>query len=183
MTHGLLAIFMMMALPSLWGVGGCSKIDEPAPAPRGREPRRPLSEEPPALLPQHLLILHGRVIRREGSRRTFEAWNAPGAPYYVLDVGTTALPPERRSAKEGVTLRPSRYFSNAAFKPFAGCDVVVEGIFVDAKPWAPSSQGEVYPSGDVDPVTGEMTYPGRGSGFEVYKVTRIEDPVPPPIDE
>lgn len=107
--------------------------------------------------------LQGAVVRKT-STKSLESWNAGSAEYYVLDVGDAPI--ERRSAREGVILRPTENVPFEAFAKFTGSAVVVKGRFVEGKPFVPSDDSvEAYP---MAPEPGKPLL--RGGGFEVHDI-------------
>ncbi len=107
--------------------------------------------------------LQGTVIRKPWTK-SFESWNAGGSEYYVLDVGDARI--QRRSAKEGVILRPTDAVPFQAFEKIKGKRVTMRGPFVEGEPFIPPEDSlEQHPtSGDPDePVL-------RGSGSEVHEI-------------
>ena len=109
--------------------------------------------------------LTGVIIKKPWSKST-ESWNAGGSEYYVLDVGATEV--EKRSAKEGVTLRASAAVSAEQIAELTGKKVRVRGTYIPAKPYTPEDPMEQYPTGmDGKPLP-------RGAGFEVTAIESAE---------
>jgi len=109
-----------------------------------------------------IATLHGTVIRKPWTK-TLESWHAGGGEYYVLDVGRAALPAGRRSAKEGVILRPSQAVPADALEKHKARRVVVEGLFVEPRPYTPPpDSAEQRPAGK-EPIL-------RGGGFQAYAI-------------
>ncbi len=132
-----------------------------------------------------LVTLRGTVIEKPWTK-SLESWNAGGSEYYVLDVGDVELPPGRRSAKEGVILRPSKAVPFEQFHKYKGKRVVVSGKFVDAKPYTPADPAEQIPmepdvldGPDGKPILGPAKPARRGSGFEVHKIQLAKRPLRP----
>ena len=131
---------------------------------------------------QKLQALQGTVVRKPWSK-TFESWNAGGGEYYILDVGDAKLPKGRRSAKEGVILRPSKAVQVERFAEFKGKRVVVRGRFLDGKLYKPANPEEQYPversiviGADGKAAVGPDRPALRGSGFEVIEIRLAGDP-------
>ena len=100
-----------------------------------------------------------------------ESWNAGGSEYYVLKVEDGVLPSGRRTAKEGVILRPSKAIPLDHLARFVGQTVTCQGQFVDGKPYIPPKGSvEQMPSSAPNPFTGKVDHPIRGSGFKVYVI-------------
>jgi hypothetical protein len=117
--------------------------------------------------------LTGVVIRKEWSK-SYESWNAGGSEYYVLKVDDAALPLVRRTAREGVILRPSKRIACERFAELVGKTVECQGKFVDGRPHLPPRNSmEQMPSPALNPFTGKTDYPVAGCGFEVSEVTVV----------
>lgn len=115
--------------------------------------------------PRSLVSLTGIVMEKPWSKSA-ESWIAGDSNYYVLDVGELEI--EKRSAQEGVILRPSDVISVAEFAEYIGKKVEVKGEYVDAKPYQPKSAYESYPMGiDGKPLP-------RGEGFKVYEIQVLD---------
>ncbi len=113
--------------------------------------------------PSSLETLTGTVLRKEWSKSN-ESWNAGGSEYFVLQVDTT---------KEGIILRPSETVVFDDFKKFIGQVVDCRGEFIAGTPVKPTSDSfDPMPSPMTHPVTGEIIYPVRGSGFKVHSIVR-----------
>ncbi len=109
-----------------------------------------------------VVALHGTVIRKEWTK-TGESWNAGGSEYYVLDVGDAPI--QRRSAREGVILRPSGSLPFSEFAAYTDQQVVVTGRFVSGKQYN-SPPGII----EQQPVGYDGQAPIRGSGFQVHSI-------------
>ncbi len=117
--------------------------------------------------------LTGVVIRKDWAK-SMESWNAGGSEYYVLKIEDPALTSNKRTAREGVILHPSKAIPFQHFTNFVGQTVTCQGEFVTGKPYIPPKDSvEQMPSPTQNPFTGEMEYPIRGGGFKVYAI----DPV------
>lgn len=170
MSPRLLLVVETILVGVPWAFVGCSHSDRKSPA----HAVRPItvSETPEA----DTVVLNGTVIRK-GWTKTGESWNAGGSHYYVLDVGEAVI--TRRSAKEGVILRPSDNVPFDGFERFKDHHVAVVGRFVKGKPWTPGREGvEQQPMPVTPPVTGDVIPLRRGSGFQVQKITRLEKGAP-----
>jgi hypothetical protein len=109
------------------------------------------------------VVLSGTVIKKPWSK-TVESWNAGGSDYYVLDVGSAAIPV--RSAAEGVILRPSATVTMEQMAAAEGKKVEVRGRYVAAEPPKVEPMGQ-YPVGpDGAPLP-------SGGGFEVTSLTLV----------
>ena len=107
------------------------------------------------------VFLTGKIIEKPGSK-TSESWIAGGGNYYVLDVGELDI--EKRSAQEGVILRPSDEVAFEYLTKYVGEEVEIKGEYIDGKPYQPKSAYESYPMGmDGRPLP-------IGEGFKVYEI-------------
>jgi hypothetical protein len=103
-----------------------------------------------------------------------ESWNAGGSHYYVLDVGGMAIP--HRSARERVILRPFEGVPLSVFDQYNSQRVAVEGRFVEGGLWTPTvSSMEQHPVPPLNPVTGEVSPIRRGSGFQVLRISPLDE--------
>lgn len=115
------------------------------------------------------------VVIRKGWTKSMESWDAGGSEYYVLKVEDAGLPADKRSAGEGVILRPSEAIPFEHFTNFVGQTVTCRGVFVAGKPYIPPEDSEEQmPNPSRNPVTGEMEYPIVGSGFKVQFIDVAE---------
>jgi hypothetical protein len=170
----------MRWLPILVGVTGvvaaCTPDPKIAPQHAERLTRVSGTEERAAEAQADIVVLEGIVIRKPWTK-TGESWDTGGSHYYVLDIGDAVI--EHRSAREGVILRPSENVPFDAFERFKGRRVTVEGRFVEGTPWTPPAGSvEQHPETVTDPVTGEVVPLRRGSGFQVFKITRLDEKAP-----
>jgi hypothetical protein len=115
------------------------------------------------------------VVIRKGWAKTGESWIAGGSEYYVLKVEGSELLSDKRTAKEGVILRPSKAIPFDHFTNFVGRTVKCLGVFAAGTAYIPPADrvGQV-PSPDRNPFTGEIDHPIRGSGFQVYVIEPVE---------
>lgn len=115
-------------------------------------------------------VLTGVVVRKEWSK-SYESWNAGGSEYYVLAVDHPSSLSDKRTAREGVILRPSASVPFARFADFVGKRVECRGVFAIGAPYVPP-KGEIEqaPLATSDPSTGKIEYPTRGSGFETHSI-------------
>lgn len=108
-------------------------------------------------------VLRGTVIRKKWSK-SYESWNAGGAEYFVLDVGTASV--KERTAAEGVILRSSKVSAETIAK-HVGKRVELRGRYKKATPYVPVDEGEQFPvDADGAPLP-------RGSGFLVDQIKVI----------
>lgn len=115
------------------------------------------------------------VVVRKGWSKSMESWNAGGSEYYVLKVENGDLPSDRRTATEGVILRPSKAIPFEHFTNFVGQTVTCQGEFVAGKPYIPPKNSEEQmPSPVHNPFSGEMDPPIKGSGFKVYLIEPMQ---------
>ncbi len=168
-----LLVLELILVGMTWASAGCSQ-QSPA------HKRRPItvSEMRELVLEAeaNTVVLKGTLIRK-GWSKTGESWNAGGSHYYVLDVGSAVI--SHRTAKEGVILRPSDRVPFEDFERFKDHRVAVVGRFVEGKPWTPGGvEVEQHPMPVTTPVAGDAIPPRRGSGFQVFKITRLDEKAP-----
>lgn len=114
------------------------------------------------------------IIIRKGWTKSRESWNAGGSEYYVLKVEDSALPSDKRTAKEGVILRPSKAIPFEHFTNFVGQSVRCKGEFLAGKPYIPPEDSAEQVPSPVENLLGEVEHPIRGRGFKVYAIKPIE---------
>ena len=177
MSRTLLLVFESILVGVPWASVGCSRSEKKSLA----HPERPITvsetEEQVSEPEADTGVLEGTVIRK-GWAKTGESWNAGGSHYYVLDVGRAVI--SHRSAREGVILRPSDGVPFGAFERFKDHRVAVEGRFVEGKPWTPREADRYmqHPVLQTHPFTGEVIPLRRGSGFQVFKIARLDKQTP-----
>ena len=128
--------------------------------------------------------LKGVIVEKRANVKSFEAWNAPSDPYYVLalDIKTG----DKRT-KRHVTLRPSKSVSTADLKKHRSLEVSVHGHFVKGKVYKPSGvesfpiEIDSFPIEALDPLKADAkiekpkTRPARrGSGFVVTAIVKAK---------
>ncbi len=176
MSRRLLLILASILVGMLWASGGCPRSE---PKHRGHVERTGAIsgiQEQASAPEAYVVVLRGTVIRKPWTK-TGESWNAGGSHYYVLDVGDAVI--SQRSAREGVILRPSDRVAFGDFERFRDQRVAVKGRFVEGKPWTPSEGTvEQHPVSGTHPVTGEVVPLLRGSGFQVFEITRLDEEAP-----
>jgi hypothetical protein len=107
--------------------------------------------------------LTGVVVRKDWAK-SMESWNAGGSEYFVLKVEGGDLPSDKRTATEGVILRPSKAIPFEHFTNFVGQAVTCQGEFIAGKPYIP-------PSNSVE----QMPSPVRNPfGFKVYVIEPVQ---------
>ena len=177
MSRRFLLVLESIVVGVPWAYVGCSRSEKKSLA----HPERPVtvseSEEQVSEPEADIVVLEGTVIRK-GWTKTGESWNAGGSHYYVLDVGGAVI--SHPSAREGVTLRPSDGVPFGVFQRFKDHRVAVEGRFVEGKPWTPREVDRYmqHPVLPTHPVTGEVIPLRRGSGFQVFEITRLDEEGP-----
>lgn len=112
----------------------------------------------------------GFVVEKRANVKSFDAWNAPSDPYYVLE------------GKEGnVTLRPSASMPTEKLATLKGKRVLIKGYRTEGEPYKPTDEGAQYPvepmlnvgtNGDSGPVT--MRPANRGRGFVVTRLVEMK---------
>lgn len=170
MSRRFLLVLELVLVGVPWASVGCSRSEVQSSA----RPERPATvsetEEQVSKPATDTIVLEGTVIRKSWTK-SGESWNAGGSRYYVLDVGVAVI--SHRSAREGVILRQSDSVPFDVFERFKGHRVAVEGRFVEGKPWMPRGEGV-----EQHPVTSELIPLIRGSGFEVFEITRLDEEAP-----
>jgi len=115
------------------------------------------------------------VVVRKGWAKTMESWNAGGSEYYVLKVENGDLPSDKRTATEGVILRPSKAIPFERFTNYVGQAVTCQGEFIAGKSYIPPKNSEEQmPSPVHNPFGGAMDHPIKGSGFKVYVIEPVQ---------
>jgi len=142
-----------------------------------------------AVLSTELTNLTGIVLEQRSNTKTFESWNSPSDPYYVLDMGQIV---ERfvdgtnsweRTRNKRETLRPSESTSTEMLAAFTGKTVIVVGFFTEGTPYHPSGNIEQYPvvpiftyDDDGNPTVTGSRPENHGSGFIVEEIrAKAED--------
>lgn len=137
---------------------------------------------------EDLKILKGVMIEKSANVKSYEAFNAPSNPYYVLDLGkvddeySKHIPAELWKNKHQVTLRPSKTVTTADISKFKGKQVLITAKYTDGE-WfkpAPPVKGEVrivcYPIEPKmitapDGSTKEEMRPAKvGRGYIIYSI-------------
>ncbi len=138
---------------------------------------------PPVVLPGATETIQGVVVEKRANVKSYESWNSPSDPYYILDMGNAS---ERyidgtntwqQTRNRHVTLRPSEDVTTEELKKLKGKQVVVTGCRTEGKPYKPSNQFEQYPmepeiitKSDGTPELGPMRPANHGSGFIVKSI-------------
>jgi hypothetical protein len=112
----------------------------------------------------------GFVVQKAASTKSYDAWNAPSDPYYVL---------EQDSRK--TTLRPSASVPTADLAALRGKRVLLKGYPTEGEPYQPANEGEQYP---LEPVFNlgtnnaagpvKMRPANRGRGFVVTRIVEMK---------
>ena len=127
--------------------------------------------------------LAGVVIEKRANVRSFESWNSPSDPYYVLDMGDvteTYVDGTNRwqeIRKQHVTLRPSDNVSTEKLSGIRGKQVQLRGRYVEGEPYKPADHAEQVPMEPKIRTTSDGTLDlvgsrpaRRGSGFVVEEI-------------
>ena len=110
------------------------------------------------------------MVQKTASTKSYDAWNAPSDPYYVL---------EQDSRK--TTLRPSASVPTAELAALRGKRVLLKGYPTEGEPYQPANEGEQYPMEPVfnlgtnnaaGPV--KMRPANRGRGFVVTRIVEMK---------
>lgn len=143
----------------------------------------------PALVNQSPETLDGVVIEKRANVKSYESWNAPSDPFYVLDMGnvtekyTDGTNTWQQTRKQQVTLRPSGEVTTQDLEKLKGKRVILRGKHTEGEPYKPSDPVEQYP---VEPVvttkpdgtpeiTDIMRPANRGTGFIVESIVKIKN--------
>ena len=142
----------------------------------------------PAGTKSDLKTLEGIVIEKRANVKSYEAWNAPSDPYYVLDMDTVDeqfmkhMQKVWRIDKHHVTLRPSTFVTTDEISQFKNKKVIITAEYTDGERYTPVSQLEesypVEPEITVEPdgsiKTGPMQPARQGRGYIVHSI-RIKE--------
>ena len=154
---------------------GCMKQEETTP--RNRHTRQSTTKKEPQQTPITLsepITLSGVVLHKDWTK-TRESWNAGGSDYYVLKVEDGNLRPDQQTAQEGVILRPSKSIPFESLAQYVGKSVSCRGEFIRGQPYIPPKDSlEQIPAPAHDPITGELDYPNKGSGFKVLAIEPLK---------
>lgn len=128
-----------------------------------------------------LRTLSGVVIERRANVKSYEAWNAPSDPYYVLDLGKVDEEYSKhmragfQKDRHQVTLRPSSVVTTEHISKLKNKRVVVTVEYTDGKRYEPKG-GEAWPyeietTIAPDGSKEEKTIPAkRGRGYTVHSI-------------
>ena len=129
-------------------------------------------------------ILEGIVIEKRANVKSYESWDAPSDPFYILDLGnvtenyTDGTKTWQKTRKLHLTLRPSGKVTTQDLEKLKGKRVVLSGRHTEGKPYKPSGHDEQYPVVPVGTTkpdgTREMRPANRGTGFIVDSITEKE---------
>jgi hypothetical protein len=129
-------------------------------------------------------ILEGIVIEKRANVKSYESWNAPSDPFYILDLGnvtenyTDGTKTWQKTREQHLTLRPSGKVATQDLAKLKGKRVVLSGRHREGEPYKPSGHYEQYPvepAGTTKPDgTREMRPANRGTGFIVDSITEKE---------
>ena len=128
--------------------------------------------------------LSGTVLERRANTKTYESWNSPGDPYYVLDTGEVTEKYRdgtntwQETRRQVVTLRPSDTVTMADMRNLLNKQVMATGHFTEGKPYVPTNHAEQYPmepeiitKPDATLKLGKMRPAKHGRGFVVEQIT------------
>ncbi|MEI6809294.1 MAG: hypothetical protein WCN95_11290, partial [bacterium] len=86
----------------------------------------------------------GVVIEKRANVKSFESWNSPSDPYYVLDMGNVTetyvdgTNKWQATRKQHVTLRPSDGVPTEKLSSLRGKQVQLRGRYVEGEPYKPA---------------------------------------------
>ena len=145
---------------------------------------------PPSVSHGQMETLQGIVLEKRCNVKSYEAWNAPSDPYYVLDLGDVTETYKsgdktwEESRKRHITLRPSQEVPTTDLQALKGRRVSLRGYHVAGKTYQPSGNEafpmepeiETAPDDNIE-VTGWRPAK-QGSGFAVTEIMKTEDTEP-----
>ncbi len=139
--------------------------------------------------------LRGVVIEKRANVKSYEAWNAPSDPYYILDMSTEdeqymkQMQEAWRVNKHHVTLRPSKVVTSEEISQFKNKRVIITAEYTDGKRYTPKQPIEanarplesypiepeitVEPDGSIK--EGPMQPAKRGRGYIVHSIKEQEE--------
>ena len=128
-----------------------------------------------------LKTLSGVVIERRANVKSYEAWNAPSDPYYVLDIGKVDEQYSKhmragfQKNKHQVTLRPSGVVTTEAISKSKNKRVVITVKYTDGQRYEPKGDEawpyEIETTIALDGSKKERPIPAkRGRGYIVYSI-------------
>ena len=136
----------------------------------------------PVAQPSTAETLQG-IVEKRANVKSYESWNSPSDPYYVLDMGevteqySDGTNTWQETKKRHVALRPSDVVTTEDLSKFKNKQVVITARYTAGKPYEPLHPGESYP---IEPeiVTvpdgsiklGSMRAANHGTGFVVHSI-------------
>jgi hypothetical protein len=142
----------------------------------------------PVAQPPIIETLRGIVMEKRANVKSYESWNSPSDPYYVLDMGgvterySDGTNTWQETKKRHVTLRPSDLVTTEDLSKFKNKQVVIIGRYTEGKPYKPTHPDESYPivpqiitapDGSIKP--GPMRPANLGAGFVVQSIREQGD--------
>ena len=133
-----------------------------------------------------LKTLSGVVIEKRPNVKSYEAWNAPSDPYYVLDIGKVDEQYSKhmragfQKDKHQVTLRPSRVVTTEDISKSKNKRVVIAVKYTDGERYEPKG-GEAWPyeiETTIAPDGSKKERPipaKRGRGYIVYSIKEQDE--------
>ena len=165
-------------------VAGCQQ--DPPSAKTDLETKPEIKTETETETKADLKTLSGVVIERRANVKSYEAWNAPSDPYYVLDIGKVDEQYSKhmrvgfQKDKHQVTLRPSGDVTAVDIGRFKDKRVVIAAEYTDGERYEPKG-GEEWPY-EIETVIApdgskeERPIPAkRGRGYIVYSINEREE--------
>ena len=135
-----------------------------------------------------LKTLSGVVIEKRANVKSYEAWNAPSDPYYVLDMDkpdehyAQRMPEGFQANKCQVTLRPSKKVTTETLGAFKDERAIITAKFTDGEWYKPTGPDECYAIElDTDARKDEAIQEGpmrparRGRGYIVFSIAKQEE--------
>ena len=123
--------------------------------------------------------LHGVVIEKRANVKSYEAFNAPSDPYYVLEMGKVDedylmhMPEVFWKNKHLVTLRPSRTVTTDEISRFKGKQVLVTAEYTDGEWYKPAPPIEGQPRKVCYPIEPRTITAPDGSTKEEMRPAKV----------
>lgn len=135
-----------------------------------------------------LKTLSGVVIEKRANVKSYEAWNAPSDPYYVLDMDKADehyarhMPEGFQANKCQIALRPSKVVTTETLGAFKDKRAILTAKYTDGEWYKPTGPDECYPI-ELDAIArtdeaiqeGPMRPARRGRGYIVFSIVKQEE--------
>ncbi len=141
----------------------------------------------PQVQPSRIETLQGVVVEKRANVKSYESWNSPSDPYYVLDMGNVTenysdgTNAWQETKRRNITLRPSDVVTTENLSTFKNKRVVITAHYTGGKTYEPSRPGEAYPvepevitAPDGSITLGPMRPAKHGTGYIVHSIREEE---------